>query len=561
MKYHILFNIKAVVAVAFCLLLAGFFSASLAFAQTNETFASTTTGGGSGGGSSSPSVERKVCMIGKQMFRVGTVRSSITGANVRSHSSTSTRFVCRLQDGKAVWVKTAPRLEKPTNPVCIKGKSGYDGSGRPGTAECLLSEPVKPASTTPPQAITYGLADVTSITKQVVAGSRMLADGGHTLYTVTLKNGRKIEVKVSSGPITASMVEAEFRKTGYTGNVSELLARAKEQTPVASSTYTLADIKSVTKQFVDPSAAIADEEYTLYVITLQSGRKIEVKVYGRTMPGTTEAEFRKTGYTGNVADLTARATEVGKPTATTTSAAPRVTFVAGTDGLYNATVVVARPAQPRVVTGPTGLGTINWGDGVTESLIGLISGTEMTVKVSHRYKRSGTYTVVVTDSNGKTVSQKIEVKTITGVTPRITSLVSTSGRSYTATVVLGRPTQNVIPTGPIKLGTISWGNGVTENLFGLVTGNEMTVTRSHTYRTVGTFTVTVTGLNGVSVSQKVVVSTSTPRTGTPTPSTAVPSGLSAPAAGAVRGATTDVYQNIATVLVSLKQLLDTLEAK
>ncbi len=156
---------------------------------------------------------------------------------------------------------------------------------------------------------------------------------------------------------------------------------------------------------------------------------------------------------------------VSAAVATTTSVAPRVTFVAEKDRLINATVVLPRPSQPRAVTGPTGLGTIAWGDGVTESLIGLVSGTEMTVKTSHRYNKSGTFTVVVTDSNGKTVSQKV------------------------------------------------------------------------------------------------VVSTSTPRTATPTPSTAVPSGLTAPAAGAVRGATTDVYQNIATVLVSLKQFLDTLEAK
>jgi hypothetical protein len=168
----------------------------------------------------------------------------------------------------------------------------------------------------------YTLADVTSITKQVVAGSRMLADGGHTLYTVTLKNGRKIEVKISSGPITASMVEAEFRKSGYTGYVTELLARATE-----------------------------------------------------------------------------------------VSNAPRITLVAGNDRLYSATVVLARPSQPRVVTGPTTLGTIDWGDGVTEGLVGLITSNQMTVKISHRYKTAGTFTVTVKGLDGESVSQKVVVGT------------------------------------------------------------------------------------------------------------------------------------------------------
>ena len=45
-------------------------------------------------------------------------------------------------------------------------------------------------------------------------------------------------------------------------------------------TYTLDDVKSVTKRYVDPSTAIADEEYTLYTIILKSGQMREVKVYG-----------------------------------------------------------------------------------------------------------------------------------------------------------------------------------------------------------------------------------------------------------------------------------------
>lgn len=74
---------------------------------------------------------------------------------------------------------------------------------------------------------TYTYLDTQSITKREIATNSMILDSGYTLYTITLKTGRKIEVKVS-GMMQNSMIEEAFRKTGYVGDVPYLISRAKQ---------------------------------------------------------------------------------------------------------------------------------------------------------------------------------------------------------------------------------------------------------------------------------------------------------------------------------------------
>ncbi len=78
---------------------------------------------------------------------------------------------------------------------------------------------------------------------------------------------------------------------------------------VTIASYTLADVKAVTKKTVDPIPTAIDDEYTLYRIVLLNGKVHEVKV-GFMPISYRDEQFRKTGYTGDIAKLMAMATSV-----------------------------------------------------------------------------------------------------------------------------------------------------------------------------------------------------------------------------------------------------------
>jgi len=68
--------------------------------------------------------------------------------------------------------------------------------------------------------------------------------------------------------------------------------------------------------------------------------------------------------------------------------------------------------------------------------------------------------------------------------------------------------KNAIPVelGPVKYGSVSWGDGNTENVFGLV-GSCLTQSFSikHTYKTVGTFVIKITDNSGIVSQQDIFI--------------------------------------------------------
>ena len=196
------------------------------------------------------------CVSGTIKYAEGTKLQTIT-ENGGKRSIADASFVCKNKDGNGVWVVEGS-LPKPiattTTGVlrCVSGVTKYEEGAKlqvvtvngetkrisDASFVCRSGKWVvegslpKPATTT-----TYTNVDVQSITKQVVAGNRMVADSGYTLYTITLKSGRKIEVKIV-GLMTSSMVEAEFRKTEFAGSVTNLLAQATVVAAQSTSTGT-----------------------------------------------------------------------------------------------------------------------------------------------------------------------------------------------------------------------------------------------------------------------------------------------------------------------------------
>lgn len=148
----------------------------------------------------------------------------------------------------------------------------------------------------------YSLSDVQTVTAVAVDPIAGAIDDEYTLYTITLKDGTKHEVK-TYGMVPAESNERAFKATGYTGDVSKLMAMAKE---VSQKSYSIKDVKTVTSKYVDPIPNAADDEYTVYTITLKNGIKHEAKV-GFTTTEYRNKQFTNTGYTGDIDKLIALA--------------------------------------------------------------------------------------------------------------------------------------------------------------------------------------------------------------------------------------------------------------
>jgi hypothetical protein len=150
----------------------------------------------------------------------------------------------------------------------------------------------------------YTLDDVAKVTLQSVDPIPEAIDDEYSLYTITLDSGRIIAVK-ACGFCTTDMRNKAFTDTGYTGDVAALMAMAVSVT--SSGSYSLTDVKSVVVS--TPTDTQISDPSSTYTITLYDGRVFTVSVSGLMTSDTYTKAFRDTGYTGDVAKLTALATQ------------------------------------------------------------------------------------------------------------------------------------------------------------------------------------------------------------------------------------------------------------
>lgn len=173
----------------------------------------------------------------------------------------------------------------------------------------------------------------------------------------------------------------------------------------STSSYTITDVVTVRSQSIDPIPAAADDEYTLYTITLKDASVRQVKVYGFAPVDQTHSGVYQTGYSGDVDALIKLAVVVPVQTG---SLIKNVTI----SNTRLATVVVAAPlpvGSVPAVMGPVLLGTINWGDGGgTNNFFGLAAEAE-SITLNHTYAAPGTYTITVTDRAGHVATNVVTV--------------------------------------------------------------------------------------------------------------------------------------------------------
>ena len=101
---------------------------------------------------------------------------------------------------------------------------------RSGVWKIEGSLPVKPVYPSVPTA--YGLNDILTVTKKSVNPILLAVDDEYVLYRITLKTGQVYEVKVYGNQLVTTR-DGNFKKTGYTGDVNQLILLAR---PVPSPT-------------------------------------------------------------------------------------------------------------------------------------------------------------------------------------------------------------------------------------------------------------------------------------------------------------------------------------
>lgn len=130
-------------------------------------------------------------------------------------------------------------------------------------------------------------------------------------YTLDWGDGEKFEQVTQKDMVCIQVLQEVTKRHVYDkkGTFEVVLTHSgmtvtKEITvPAEKNTFDLDDIRSVTSLWVDPNEMMADEEYTLYTITLKNNSVLEVNAGGFTTHEWRNQQFVEAGYTGDVPAL------------------------------------------------------------------------------------------------------------------------------------------------------------------------------------------------------------------------------------------------------------------
>jgi len=222
------------------------------------------------------------------------------------------------------------------------------------------------------------------------------------LYSIYLKDGSNRQLTVV-GFATPAMKQEAFFKSGYSGDVDKIIAMTVSD---SFSVFDISAVSTVTK-VITGNDLFKDGVITTYIITIKSGQKYKVEVYEGELSSTVIAKFRSAGYIGDVNKLLEMAEagfmENGK-------IITNIIIQGDKKILLLAKLSLSKNAIP-VVLGPVKYGSVSWGDGNTENVLGLVgSGLTQSFSIKHTYKTVGTFVVKITDNNGVISQQDISIK-------------------------------------------------------------------------------------------------------------------------------------------------------
>jgi len=357
----------------------------------------------------------------------------------------------------------------------------------------------------------YSLSDVSYVTRTTTGNHEL--DGGVYTYTIVLTNDKSYRVSVYDREQFASR-EAKFRATGYTGDVKKLMAMATavetKPTPrfdnltVNSRTVAVKAVFGINgKHTVNGPITIGhvnwgDSSTNETVSALANKDQITVNLkHTYKNPGT--YTIKLTGLDGK----TVSKKVVVKP----------ITPIAGVPVCNSIT------ANPKViVSGATS--TLTWiTTNATKATIrqaNLNQALQVSPNRSMLVNPNKTSRFILTLTNAKGVSHceaTVQVNTVKP-TPRFDNLTVNS-RTVAVKAVFGINGKHTV-NGPITIGHVNWGDSSTnETVSALANKDQITVNLKHTYKNPGTYTIKLTGLDGKTVSKKVVVKPITPIAGVP----------------------------------------------
>lgn len=177
------------------------------------------------------------------------------------------------------------------------------------------------------------------------------------------------------------------------------------------------------------------------------------------------------------------------------------TFAMGLDSnvaMIAGTVLRTPNADLMELCGPMTKGTIDWGDGFSESLHGLgCSGDVHSFMMYHAYTERGSYIITVTDTEGRDETKVIAAGTASEETTELLEVTQVHAVVTSAGVLLA--TTEVCADDALAA-VITWGDGARDT----VACGETAYEFEHTYAAPGTYKVLVRSADG-EVAQELVV--------------------------------------------------------
>ena len=262
--------------------------------------------------------------------------------------------------------------------------------------------------------------------------------------------------------------------------------------PITASTslsvapYTIDDVVLIKAKTVIPVFNALDDKYVSdisYSIYLKDGSNRQVTLVGPATLAMKQEAFFKSGYSGDVDKIIAMT-------------------VSDSFSVFDISAV---STVTKVITGND-----LFKDGViTTYIITIKSGQKYEVKVFAGEQFSTVITKFRTIGYIGDVNKLLEMSEIGFVKSgeTIKDIILEGNKNIILVTELSLP-KNAIPVelGPVKYGSVSWGDGNTENVFGLVgSGLTQSFSIKHTYKTVGTFVIKITDNSGIVSQQDIFI--------------------------------------------------------